>query len=70
MHPWSSQLYGRFDEVVFESAVLKGNALGDPYLRPLWIYRVCPTFYISGNSASCGPFSRKSATSKERYLIA
>ena len=38
MHPWSSQLYGRFDEVVFESAVLKGNALGDPYLRPLWIY--------------------------------
>ena len=32
--------------------------------------RVCPTFYTSGNSASCGPFSRKSATSKERYFIA
>ena len=31
---------------------------------------VCPTFYTSGNSASCGPFSRKSATSKERYFIA
>src|SRR2546428_13158728 len=33
-------------------------------------FRVCPTFYTSGNSASCGPFSRKSATSKERYFIA
>ena len=32
--------------------------------------RVCPTFYTSGNSASCRPFSRKSATSKERYFIA
>jgi class 3 adenylate cyclase len=33
-------------------------------------FRVCPTFYTSGNSASCGPCSRKSATSKERYFIA
>ena len=28
------------------------------------LLRVCPTFYTSGNSASCGPFSRKSATSR------
>ena len=34
------------------------------------LLRVCPTFYTSGNSASCGPFSRKSATSKERDFIA
>ena len=34
------------------------------------IFWVCPTFYTAGNSASCGPFSRKSATSKERYFIA
>jgi hypothetical protein len=34
------------------------------------VSRVCPTFYTSGNSASCGPFSRKSATSKERDFIA
>ena len=31
---------------------------------------VCPTFYTSGNAASCGPFSIKSATSRERYFIA
>ena len=38
--------------------------------RRMGIARVCPTFYTSGNAASCGPFSRKSATSKERYFIA
>src|SRR5712691_11299367 len=31
---------------------------------------VCPTFYTHGSSAICGPFSRKSAMSRERYLIA
>jgi hypothetical protein len=30
--------------------------------------RVCPAFYTPGNSASCGPFSIKSATSRERYF--
>src|SRR5262245_17305608 len=34
------------------------------------MFWVCPTFYTLGNSASCGPFSRKSAMSKERYFIA
>jgi S-formylglutathione hydrolase FrmB len=38
MLPWSIELAGRFDEVVFESEVLKGNALGDPSHRPLWVY--------------------------------
>ena len=33
-------------------------------------YRVCPTFYPHGSSAICGPFSRKSAMSRERYFIA
>ena len=32
--------------------------------------RVCPTFYTLGSSASCGPFSIKSAMSRERYFIA
>jgi hypothetical protein len=31
---------------------------------------VCPTFYTPGNSTRWGPFSRKSATSQERYFIA
>ncbi|HSC48854.1 MAG TPA: alpha/beta hydrolase-fold protein [Gaiellaceae bacterium] len=38
MEPWSYELAGRFDEHAFESEVLKGNALGDPHVRPLWVY--------------------------------
>jgi hypothetical protein len=38
MEPWSYELAGRFDEHQFESEVLKGNPLGDPHVRPLWVY--------------------------------
>jgi S-formylglutathione hydrolase FrmB len=38
MNPWSFDSAGRFDEHVFQSEVLKGNPLGDPDHRPLWIY--------------------------------
>ena len=38
MEPWSYDLAGRFDEHTLESEVLKGNALGDPHVRPLWVY--------------------------------
>lgn len=38
MLPWSIDLKGRFDEITFESAALKGNPLGDPSRRPLWVY--------------------------------
>ena len=38
MLPWSVPLQGRFDEIIFPSEVLKGNALGDPSERPLWVY--------------------------------
>ena len=38
MLPWSVELQGRFDEVIFESAALKDNPLGDPSTRPLWVY--------------------------------
>ncbi len=38
MYPWSSDLRGRYEEITFDSEVLKGNALGDPYKRPLWVY--------------------------------
>ena len=36
--PWSRELKGRFEEVTFDSRVLKGNRLGDPHQRPLIIY--------------------------------
>jgi S-formylglutathione hydrolase FrmB len=38
VEPWSYELAGRFEEHAFESEVLKGNALGDPHVRPLWVY--------------------------------
>jgi putative esterase len=38
MLPWSADIAGRFDEHVFSSDVLRGNALGDPAERPLWVY--------------------------------
>ena len=38
MLPWAADLAGRFDEHVFESDALRGNPLGDPHERPLWVY--------------------------------
>ncbi len=41
--PWQIPLAGRIDELRIESAVLRGNPLGDPHRRPLWVY--CPPGY-------------------------
>jgi hypothetical protein len=38
MLPWSADIRGRFDEHVLESELLRGNPLGDPHRRPLWVY--------------------------------
>jgi len=38
VEPWSHDFAGRLDEHVFESDILKGNPLGDPPHRPLWVY--------------------------------
>jgi hypothetical protein len=38
VEPWSFEPAGRYDEHAFESEVLKDNALGDPHVRPLWVY--------------------------------
>jgi S-formylglutathione hydrolase FrmB len=38
MLPWSVEFAGRLDEHSFPSEVLKENALGDPHVRPLWVY--------------------------------
>ena len=38
MEPWSRPLQGRLDEHDLESEALRGNALGDPHVRPLWVY--------------------------------
>jgi S-formylglutathione hydrolase FrmB len=38
MEPWSFEPAGRFEEAVIVSDVLRGNVLGDPHERPLWVY--------------------------------
>ena len=38
MYPWSFDSRGRYEEITFESNVLKENPLQDPYKRPLWVY--------------------------------
>jgi S-formylglutathione hydrolase FrmB len=38
MQPWSRELVGRLDEHELESVALRGNPLGDPHVRPLWVY--------------------------------
>ena len=38
MQPWSRELVGTLDEHELESEALRGNRLGDPSRRPLWVY--------------------------------
>ena len=38
MLPWDTELAGRLDRNVIESELLRGNPLGDPHERPLWVY--------------------------------
>jgi S-formylglutathione hydrolase FrmB len=38
MLPWSIDFAGRLDEHELESEALKENPLGDPHMRPLWVY--------------------------------
>jgi hypothetical protein len=45
--PWSAPLAGRLNEHVIESEALRGNPLGDPHQRPLWVYT--PPGYEGGS---------------------
>ncbi|MDQ3822802.1 MAG: alpha/beta hydrolase-fold protein [Actinomycetota bacterium] len=38
MRPWSKPFAGRLDEHELASDVLSDNPLGDPHVRPLWVY--------------------------------
>jgi hypothetical protein len=38
MLPWSKPFAGRLEEHEFESEALRDNPLGDPHVRPLWVY--------------------------------
>jgi S-formylglutathione hydrolase FrmB len=36
--PWSVEYQGRIDELELESVALRGNPLGDPHARPVWVW--------------------------------
>lgn len=38
MLPWRGELAGRIDEQTIVSELLRGNPLGDPHERPVWVY--------------------------------
>src|SRR5262249_16689250 len=38
MLPWCQPFAGRFETHSFSSPALAGNRLGDPHVRPLWVY--------------------------------
>jgi S-formylglutathione hydrolase FrmB len=38
MLPWVGELVGRLERTVIESELLRDNPLGDPHVRPLWVY--------------------------------
>ncbi len=38
MEPWGRTFVGRIDELEIDSQALRGNPLGDPAIRPLWVY--------------------------------
>jgi S-formylglutathione hydrolase FrmB len=56
MYPWSREFAGRLDEHILNSRALVDNPLGDPHLRPVWVYtppgydqaadRRYPTIYL------------------------
>ncbi|WP_410564954.1 alpha/beta hydrolase [Amycolatopsis sp. cmx-4-61] len=47
MLPWDGDLAGRLDRHTLDSALLRGNPLGDPHDRPLWVY--VPPGYDDGD---------------------
>ena len=69
MQPWSRDLVGRLDEHVLESEALRGNRLGDPHTRPLWVYvppgtddRPLPSIYlIQGHTGQIDMWRNRSA---------
>jgi len=38
VEPWGREFAGRLEVLEFESAALRDNPLGDPFVRPVWVY--------------------------------
>jgi hypothetical protein len=69
MEPWSRNLAGTLDELELESEALRGNRLGDPHVRPLWVYvppgggeTTLPSIYlIQGHTGQIDMWRNRSA---------
>ncbi|MBB4683705.1 alpha/beta hydrolase [Amycolatopsis jiangsuensis] len=71
MLPWEAPLAGRLDRHTFDSTVLRGNPLGDPHERPLWVYvppgyaesteRYPAIYVIQGYTGHLGMWANRSA---------
>jgi hypothetical protein len=72
VEPWSRERQGKLDELEIESELLRGNPLGDPHVRPLWVYlppayeaepeRAFPTIYlIQGMTGQLDMWANRSA---------
>lgn len=48
MSIWTSELTGKLHHESIDSALLRDNPLGDPHVRPLWIYT--PPGYEQGDT--------------------
>jgi Putative esterase len=75
VRPWGQAFRGSLEEHVIESAVLRGNPLGDPAERPVWVYlppayatepdRRFPTIYaIQGMTGQLDMWGNRSAFRK------
>src|SRR5439155_850658 len=72
MQPWSRDYAGTFEEHELESDALRGNRLGDPHVRPLWVYtppgyardedrRLPSIFLIQGHTGQIDMWRNRSA---------
>jgi S-formylglutathione hydrolase FrmB len=72
MLPWSHDLAGRLHHETIDSALLRDNPLGDPHVRPLWVYtppgydessesRYPAIYVIQGYTGHVGMWANRSA---------
>ena len=77
MLPWSAPLAGTLNEHVISSELLRGNPLGDPHERPLWVYtppgyadepdRRYPSVYIIQGYTGYVTMWRNSSPFRQRF---
>jgi len=71
MLPWTGELAGRLDVDLISSELLRGNPLGDPSERPLWVYvppgyddsdeRYPAVYVIQGYTGHVGMWANRTA---------